>query len=112
MSAEMQLQGCDPGPSEFAHGWQKEFIQIYGSRKERSSFPWLSTLAMLYPIGAQVTIANQGAPLLPTLGYGFANLGYLHWVLGYWRAVFGLLDSDIEFRHSLLQWRFGLSARC
>jgi len=56
---------------------QKEFIHIYGSSKERSSFPWLSTLAMLYPIGAQVTIANHGAPLLPTLGYGFANLGYL-----------------------------------
>lgn len=56
---------------------QKEFIQVYGSSKERFSFPWLSTLTMLYPIAAQVMIANQGAPLLPTLGYGFANLGYL-----------------------------------
>jgi hypothetical protein len=56
---------------------QKEFIQNYGSSKERSSLPWLSTLTMLYPIGAQVWIANKGAPLLPTLGYGFANLGYL-----------------------------------
>jgi len=56
---------------------QSEFIKIFGGRRERANFPWLSSLTMLYPIGAMVTIANQGAPILPTLGYGFANLGYL-----------------------------------
>ena len=56
---------------------QNEFIDTFGGSRERSNFPWLSTLTMLYPIIAMVAIANQGAPLLPTLGYGFANLGYL-----------------------------------
>jgi hypothetical protein len=56
---------------------QKEFIDAFGGARERSNFPWISTLTILYPITAMLTIANQGAPLLPTLGYGFANLGYL-----------------------------------
>jgi hypothetical protein len=56
---------------------QNEFIGAFGGSRERSNFPWLSTLTMLYPITAMVAIANQGAPLLSTLGYGFANLGYL-----------------------------------
>jgi len=56
---------------------QNEFIESFGGSRERSSFPWLSSLAMLYPIAAMLIIANQGASTLPTLGYGFANLGYL-----------------------------------
>ena len=56
---------------------QSEFIESFGGSRKRAGFPWLSSLTMLYPIAAMVTIANQGAPILPTLGYGFANLGYL-----------------------------------
>lgn len=56
---------------------QKEFIELFGGSKERTSFPWLSSLAMIYPIVAMLAIAAGSAPLLPTLGYGFANLGYL-----------------------------------
>lgn len=56
---------------------QSEFMDSLGGAKERATFPWLSSLAMLYPIAAMVTIAARGAPVLPTLGYGFANLGYL-----------------------------------
>ena len=50
---------------------------MFGGSKERTSFPWLSSLAMIYPIVAMLAIAAGSAPLLPTLGYGFANLGYL-----------------------------------
>ncbi len=56
---------------------QAEFIESFGGTRELTGFPWVSWLAMLYPIHAMVTIANMGAPILPTLGYGFANLGYL-----------------------------------
>ena len=61
---------------------QEEFIELYGSRKERRGFPWLSSLAMIYPVAGMLTIAVQGAPFLPTLGYGFANLGYLLFAAG------------------------------
>ena len=56
---------------------QSEFIESFGGTREQTGYPWLSSLTMLYPIGAMETIANMGAPTLPTLAYGFANLGYL-----------------------------------
>jgi hypothetical protein len=56
---------------------QSDFIESFGGNREFTGFPWLSSITMLYPISAMVTIANMGAPILPTLGYGFANLGYL-----------------------------------
>lgn len=56
---------------------QSEFIKSFGGSREQASCPWLSSLTMLYPIAAMVAIANQGAPILPTIGYGCANLGYL-----------------------------------
>jgi len=63
--------------SESIDASQREFIELYGSSREKASFPWLSWLAMLYPISAILWIESYGAPLLATLGYGFANLGYL-----------------------------------
>ncbi len=38
-----------------------------------------------------VTIANQGAPILPILGYGFANLGYLLFGAGILSGSFRVL---------------------
>ena len=61
---------------------ESEFIELFGGHKERTDFPWISWLTMLYPIVAMVKISNQGAPILPTLGFGFANLGYLLLVAG------------------------------
>jgi len=56
---------------------QREFIELYGASRENANFPWLSWLAMLYPISAMLWAASLGAPLLATLGNVFANLGYL-----------------------------------
>jgi hypothetical protein len=61
---------------------QKEFIESYGGSKERTSFPWLSSFAMIYPIVAMLYAGSRGAPLLPVLGYGFGNLGYLLFAAG------------------------------
>ncbi|MBI3611060.1 MAG: hypothetical protein HY204_10225 [Nitrospirae bacterium] len=61
---------------------QKEFMESFGGSKEQTSFPWLSSFAMIYPIAAMLYAGSRGAPLLPTLGYGFANLGYLLIVAG------------------------------
>jgi len=57
------------------HG--EDWFVVANNAQERTSFPWISAITMLFPIAAMATIANQGAPILPTLGYGFANLGYL-----------------------------------
>lgn len=61
---------------------QKEFVKSFGGRKGRTSLPWLSSLLMIYPIVAMLVIGGRGAPFLPTLGYGFANLGYLLFAAG------------------------------
>jgi hypothetical protein len=61
---------------------QNEFIKSFGGSKQRTSLPWLSSLAMVYPIVAMLVIARRGSPFLPTLGYGFANLGYLLFAAG------------------------------
>ena len=61
---------------------QNEFIELYGGSREDPSFPWISWLAMLYPLIAMIWAASLGAPLLATLGYGFGNLGYLLLVAG------------------------------
>ncbi len=43
-----------------------------------STFPWASTVSLLYPIGAAVYMAMQTPARLPMIvGYGIANLGYL-----------------------------------
>jgi hypothetical protein len=63
--------------SESIDASQREFIALHGGSREKGSFPWLSWLAMLYPIVAMLWIASHGAPLLATLGYGLAILGYI-----------------------------------
>ena len=70
---------------------QSEFIKSFGGSKEQDSFLWISSLIMLYPIVAMVSIATQGAPILPTLGYGFANLGYLLFGAGILAGSFRIL---------------------
>lgn len=59
-----------------------------------NGFPWLSTLALLYPISGTIYFAlNTPASLLMIVGYGMASLGYLLFgagiVAGTFR-VFGL----------------------
>jgi len=76
---------------------QKEFMNAFGGARERSGFPWISTLTMLYPVTAMLAIANQGAPLPQTLGYGFANLGYLLFGAGVLAGSFRALG----FRHRI-----------
>ena len=61
---------------------KRNFIELYCGRREKEHFPWFSWLAMLYPIMAILWCSLNGIPLLITLGYGFANLGYLLLISG------------------------------
>jgi hypothetical protein len=46
--------------------------------RDGGTFPWLSTLSLLYPIGAMIYIATRTpAPIMMIFGYGLAQLGYL-----------------------------------
>lgn len=56
---------------------QQEFINRYASHVPRHGFPYLSALALLYPVAAMASMGDTAAPAVLILGYGFANLGYL-----------------------------------
>jgi hypothetical protein len=64
-----------------------EFMRIAAD-----GFPWPSTLALLYPIGAAIYIATW-TPAGPAMvvGYSLANLGYLLFGAGIWAGSFRIL---------------------
>jgi hypothetical protein len=65
----------------------REFMGI-----KLSTFPWVSAISSLYPIGAAVYIATQTPARPPMiLGYGLANLGYLLVGAGILKGTFRIL---------------------
>jgi len=70
---------------------QREFTDSFASVGNEAAFPWLSWAAMLYPVVAMIVVYVRGAQFFATLGYGFANLGYLLFgsgiVFGSFRAL-------------------------
>jgi len=57
-----------------------------------TEFPWPSTVALLYPLGATIYIATATpAGLAMVIGYGLANLGYLLFAAGIWGGSFRIL---------------------
>jgi hypothetical protein len=56
---------------------QQRFIERYRDLVPRHGFPILSVVALLYPVGAMLSMASTPASPMLILGYGFANLGYL-----------------------------------
>jgi hypothetical protein len=58
----------------------------------REHFPWLSAVALLYPVGATVYIATSTPAGFPSvIGYGIANLGYLLFAAGLFAGTFRVL---------------------
>ena len=54
-------------------------------------FPWISTVSLLYPIGAIVYIATQTpASIITIISYGLANLGYLLLAAGIFAGKFSI----------------------
>lgn len=63
-----------------------EFMGVKGS-----TFPWVSAISLLYPIGAGVYIATRGSVSSPMIvGYCLANLGYLLIGAGIIKGTFGI----------------------
>lgn len=70
---------------------QKDFIEMHSNNEVNTRFPWISWLTMLYPVSAILYIASFDASLFSTLGYGFANLGYLLFLAGIFAGSFRAL---------------------
>ena len=93
------------------HESERDFIEKYGTRRENERFPWLSSLLLLYPISAMISISYQGAPFLIILGYGFANLGYLLFGAGLLVGKFGILGFRYRIPTliaAVCVWIFGM----
>lgn len=56
---------------------QDRFIERYRDLVPRRGFPVLSLVALLYPVGAMLSMASTPASPILILSSGFANLGYL-----------------------------------
>jgi hypothetical protein len=75
------------------------FIAKIAQLERGTGFPWPSALAVLYPVGAAISIAvampevRSAAMARPAMiaGYGLANLGYLLFVAGLWPGTFRIL---------------------
>jgi hypothetical protein len=75
------------------------FIAKIALVERGKGFPWPSALAVLYPVGAAISIAmvmpevRSVAMARPAMiaGYGLANLGYLLFVAGLWPGTFRIL---------------------
>jgi hypothetical protein len=75
------------------------FIAKIALVERGTGFPWPSALAVLYPVGAAISIAKampevrSATMARPAMvaGYGLANLGYLLFVAGVWPGTFRIL---------------------
>jgi len=73
--------------SAYDQSKMREFMGI-----KLSTFPWVSAISLLYPIGAAIYIAMQTPARPPMiLGYGLANLGYLLVGAGVFKGTFRIL---------------------
>jgi hypothetical protein len=76
---------------------QQRFIDRYRDILPRHEFPYLSLLALLYPVAAILWMSNTPAPPMLVLGYGFANLGYLLGAAFLFPGHFRILGLDDRF---------------
>jgi len=56
---------------------QSRFIEQYGDLVPAKGFPYISFIALLYPVAAMLSLSETPISVVGILGYGFANLGYL-----------------------------------
>lgn len=73
---------------------QQRFIEMHQDLLPRHGFPYLSLLALLYPVLAILSMAKTAAPPILILGYGFANLGYLLGAATIFPGHFRILGLD------------------
>ena len=90
---------------------QLRFIERYRGLLPFRNFPFLSALALLYPVVAMLSMASTPAAPVLILGYGFANIGYLLGVAfivpGHFR-ILGLDDRIPTLVAAVVFWVIGV----
>lgn len=56
---------------------EARFLELYRDVLPEQGFPYLSFIALIYPVAAMLSMSDTSAPVVTVLGYGFSNLGYL-----------------------------------
>jgi hypothetical protein len=69
----------------------------------RSRFPWVSSIALLAPIGCAISLsASTPAPVALVTGSGLANLGYVLFAAGIFTGKFGVFGLSKRWQVILL----------
>jgi hypothetical protein len=76
---------------------QSRFIDQYGDRIPTEGFPYISFLALLYPVAAMLSLSSTPFSVVEILGHGFANLGYLLLAAGIFAGQFRAFALDGRF---------------
>lgn len=91
---------------------QQRFVEMHRALLPQWGFPYLSLLALLYPVLAILSMAQTPSPPVLLLGYGFANLGYLLGaatiIPGHFR-ILGLDERITTLIAAIVFWMIGLA---
>lgn len=102
------LWGAGEGPL-----YARQFLKEARARciPRQSRFPFISTLALMYPLGAVLDVAlPTSVPLTDVAGVGLANLGYLLFAAGVFSGhfnVFRLKKRSHVFLAAVLSFTCG-----
>lgn len=67
---------------------QAKFLELYSDILPNQGFPYISFIALIYPVAAMLSMYDTAVPVVTVLGYGFANLGYLLLAAGVFAGQF------------------------
>ena len=88
---------------------QQRFVDEHRELLPRHGFPYMSLLALAYPVLAILYMGKTPASPILVLGYGFANLGYLLGAATVIPGHFRVLGLDYRIQTSIAAIIFWLS---
>jgi len=90
---------------------QSRFVEQYGDLIPAKGFPYISFIALLYPVAAMLSLSETPISVIGILGYGFANLGYLLLAAGVFFGqfrAFALEGRVITIIAAVVSWVVGV----
>jgi|GEM_PF-2986411 len=90
---------------------QSRFIEQYRDLIPAQRFPFVSFIALLYPVAAMLSLSETPISVVGILGYGFANLGYLLLAAGIFFGqfrAFGLESRVPTIIAAVISWVVGV----
>ncbi len=91
---------------------QAKFIKFNQDLIPKQGFPYISFLALIYPVAAMFSMSGTTAPIMAILGYGFANLGYLLLAAGVFGGqfrAFSLVGRIPTILAAVITWVIGVA---